>query len=103
MLDSKKLSFLSVFFLLVLGCASGTATKTEGPSVSEAQAVSAVGPKARIVVAQFVNNTGGLEAQLQRMAIQARASIPDHGAMMEFQEKMMNYKGGIDAISGKAE
>ncbi len=95
MFDSKKLSFLSVFFLLVLGCASGTATKTEGPSVSEAQAVSAVGPKARIVVAQFVNNTGGLEAQLQRMAIHARASIPDHGAMMEFQEKMMNYQGEL--------
>jgi len=95
MFDSKKLLFLSVVFLLVLGCASGTVKKTAGPSVSEAQAVSAVGPKARIVVAQFVNNTGGLESQLQRMAIQMQASMPDTNAMMGYQEKMMNYQAEL--------
>lgn len=96
MFNSKWLPiFVSVVFLLVIGCASGTAVKTEGPSVSEAQSVSAVGPKARIVVAQFVNNTGGLESQIKRMTLKMQASMPDQNALMEYQEKMMNYQGEL--------
>ena len=96
MFNSKYLTFfVGIVFLLFLGCASGTATKTEGPNVSAAQAVSAVGPKARVVVAQFVNNTGGLEAQLQRMSLKMQASMPDQNALMAYQEKMMNYQGEL--------
>lgn len=91
----KRLPFFSVIFLLVIGCASGTVQKTEGPTVSEAQSFSAVGPKARIVVAQFVNNTGGLESQLQRMAIQMQSQMPDTDSLMAYQEKMMNYQAEL--------
>ena len=95
MFDFKRLPFLSVVFFLILGCATGMVKKTDGPSVAEAQAVSALGPKARIVVAQFLNNTGGLESQLQRMALQMQASMPDTDAMMAYQEKMMNYQAEL--------
>ena len=50
----------ALFVSIFLGCASGTVKDTRGPSVSEAQAVSAVGPKARIAVA-LKNISGGPE------------------------------------------
>ncbi len=66
--------------------------KKESPAVAEVQAESAIGPKARIAVAQFVNNSGGLEAQMQRMSVQMQAQMTNLAQeQMEYQKKMIPY------------
>ena len=79
-----------------LGCASGSVKEKVGPTIQEAQAVPAVGPKARIAVAQFVNNTGGLNSQLQRMAVQMQAQMANMSQqMLEYQKKMIPYQNAL--------
>jgi curli biogenesis system outer membrane secretion channel CsgG len=90
----KQLIICSLFFILT-GCVSGTTKKTQGPSVSEAQKISAIGPKARIVVAQFVNNTAGYEAQMSRAMVQVQAAMPDMDTLMAYQGKMMEYQATL--------
>ena len=86
--------FVGLFSILAisLGCASGSVTQDEGPTVLEAQAVSATGPKARMAVAQFVNNSGSPEdrdlRERLRRAAQARE---DARRAMERQEKWFPY------------
>jgi len=93
---------LIIVLLIILGCASGGVRETESPTISEAQAVSATGPKARIAVAQFVNNTGGFEAQMQRMAAQMQAQSINLGReMIEFQKKMIPYQQALAAWQAK--
>jgi curli biogenesis system outer membrane secretion channel CsgG len=99
----KDCGLLAVF-LICFGCASGSVRETKGPTVSEAQAVSARGPKARIAVAQFVNNSGGLEAQMQRMAAQSQAlSANMTRQMMELQKKMIPYQRDLMAWQAKVQ
>ncbi len=83
------------FCFILMGCVSGTVKKTESPSVAEAQKVLAIGPKARIVVAQFVNNTAGYEAQMNRTMLQMQAAMPDTNALMAYQGKMMQYQATL--------
>ena len=78
--------------LLCWGCTTTSVKDTKGSTVSEAQAVSATGPKARIVVAQFVNNTGGWEAQMQRSSARRQAEMQNLARdSMEFQKRMIPY------------
>jgi curli biogenesis system outer membrane secretion channel CsgG len=86
--------FIGLFSVLAifLGCASGSVEQTKGPTVSDAQAVSAMGSKARIAVAQFVNNSGDpatreLRERLRRAA-QARN---DARRAMDQQKKWFPY------------
>lgn len=66
--------------------------KKKSPTVAEMQAESATGPKARIAVAQFVNNSGGFEAQIQRTSVQMQAQMANLAQQqMEYQKKMMPY------------
>ena len=90
---SKCVLVLFAVLIMCLGCASGGVVETKGPGISEARAVPATGPKARIAVAQFVNNSGGLEAQMQRMAASAQAQMANvQREMLEFQKKMIPYQ-----------
>jgi len=91
----QKPLLICTLFILLSGCVSGTAKNTQSPSVSQAQKVSALGPKARIVVAQFINNTAGLEAQMNRMVLQTQAAMPDTNALMDYQGKMMDYQAQL--------
>jgi curli biogenesis system outer membrane secretion channel CsgG len=53
-------------------------------------------PRARIAVAQFINNTGGFEAQMQRMAVQMQAQMAGIAReSMEFQKKMIPYQNAL--------
>jgi len=107
MFKRKRLPFSCVFFILFLGCASGTVKDTGGPSVSEAQAVSPVGPKARIAVARFKNLSKGPEMQV---AVGKHLQVWRGGAnavdlieyqkkqmeaMNEYYEKQMNYQAEL--------
>jgi curli biogenesis system outer membrane secretion channel CsgG len=86
--------FIGLFSILAicLGCASGSVKQKEGPTVSDAQAVSATGPKARITVAQFVNNSGGPEDRELRTRLQRAAQARnDARQAMEHQEKWFPY------------
>jgi curli biogenesis system outer membrane secretion channel CsgG len=55
----------------------------------------ATGPKARIAVGQFLNNTSGLEAQMQRIQMQMLSQMPDTDSLMAYQEKMMDYQAEL--------
>jgi len=86
--------FIGLFsiFAVCLGCASGSVKQKEGPTVSDAQAVSATGPKARIAVAQFVNNSGSPEdRQLREMLRRSDEAREDARHMMEYQKKWLPY------------
>jgi curli biogenesis system outer membrane secretion channel CsgG len=99
-----RIYVLPAIIVACFGCASGSVREIKGPSVSEAQAVSAAGPKARIAVAQFINNSGGSEAQMQRMAIQAQAQMANLSRdMMEFQKKMMPYQRDLMAWQSRVQ
>jgi curli biogenesis system outer membrane secretion channel CsgG len=79
--------------VVCFGCTTGKVVSQGGPSVSEAQGMSATGPRARIAVGQFINNTGGMETQLQRLAVQTQATMANLGRdMMEFQKQMIPYQ-----------
>ncbi len=95
MVHFPKPMFICILFILLAGCVSGSTKNTQGPSVTQAQKVSALGPKARIVVAQFINNTAGYEAQMNRVMLQAQAAMPDTNAMMAYQQKMMDYQAQL--------
>ncbi|NOX34684.1 MAG: hypothetical protein GXP56_13295 [Deltaproteobacteria bacterium] len=95
MIRFQRQLLIYFLFLVLMGCVSGTVKKTESPSVAEAQKVSATGPKARIVVAQFVNNTAGYEAQMSRAMLQVQAAMPDTNALMAYQGKMMEYQATL--------
>ena len=89
MLKSKRLPLISMFFILFLGCASGTVKDTRGPSVSEAQVVSAVGPKARIAVA-LKNISGGPEEQKKRQRyMMSKSEKFDPESMIKTQAEVM--------------
>ncbi len=82
-----------IIFLCCFGIVLSMAEeKKNPPTVAEVQAESATGPKARVAVAQFVNNSGGLEAQMQRMSVQMQAQMANLAQeQMEYQKKMMPY------------
>jgi len=89
MFGRKRLPFICVFFILFLGCASGTVKDTGGPSVSVAQAVSAVGPKARIAVA-LKNISGGFEERQKRKRyIRSKDINLDPESMIKKQAEVM--------------
>jgi curli biogenesis system outer membrane secretion channel CsgG len=81
--------------LVVSGCAAGVVNNADGPTVAEARAQLANGPKARIAVGQFLNNTSGIEAQMARMQMQALSQMPDTDAVMAYQEQVMNYNAEL--------
>jgi len=95
MLPFQKHLLTCFIVLIFMGCVSGTAKKTESPNVAEAQRILATGPKARIVVAQFVNNTAGYEAQISRAMLQMQSSMPDTNALMAYQSQMMQYQATL--------
>jgi curli biogenesis system outer membrane secretion channel CsgG len=96
---SKSRGFLGaiILFVFILGCATAGVRDAEGPTIKEAQEASPKGPKARIAVARFVNNTGGFEGQMRRQALEMQAkmantmSIMGSPEMAEYQEKLMEY------------
>jgi curli biogenesis system outer membrane secretion channel CsgG len=98
-----------LFFLLFpliavlhFGCVQATVPPAKSPTVAQAQAVPALGAKARIAVAQIVNNTGGLEAQLQRVSMETQARMVNLSRdMMEFQKKMIPYQAALMAWQSK--
>lgn len=94
----NKINFSMVIILptLLLGCASGSVRESKGPTILEAKAVPAEGPKARIAVAQFVNNSGGLDAQLQRANVQMQAQMANMAKeALEFQKLMIPYQQAL--------
>lgn len=52
---------LLAMVLLLLGCSTASVKEAKGPTISEAQAVPARGPKARIAVAQIVNQSKSMD------------------------------------------
>ena len=90
-----KKFFSLVICLLLFSCASGSVMNSGGPSVEEVRAMLATGPKARIAVGQFLNNTSGLEAQMQRIQMQMLSQMPDTNSLMAYQEKMMDYQAEL--------
>jgi curli biogenesis system outer membrane secretion channel CsgG len=92
----KKFACSTIAFLFLCGCASGGVKDTSSPTISEAQDISPTGPKARIAVAQFVNHSGGWEAQAQRMQAQIQAQNQRDARMFqEYQRHAMAYSGAL--------
>ncbi|MBI4699375.1 MAG: hypothetical protein HY758_10870 [Nitrospirae bacterium] len=91
-LSHSRFVVLLAALFFIIGCASGSVRESGSPTVSEAQSEPAKGPKARIVVAQFINNTGDSNDQMRRAAIKMQAEGQRLTRdMMEYQKKMIPY------------
>jgi curli biogenesis system outer membrane secretion channel CsgG len=106
---SKRFLSAAIVFVLLFGCATGSVKDTPSPTISEAQAPSPTGPKARIAVAQFVNNTGGWEGQMQRLQAQQQATMANLSRdsqelmqkSMEYQAALMDWQAKVDEVGRK--
>ena len=80
-----------VFFISI----SGSASAQDKSGSNDTQL-------ARIAVAQFVNNSGGLEAQMQRTAVMMQAQMANIAQQqMEYQKKLMPYMAELQAWQAK--
>ena len=77
----------------LFACVTGETVETGGPNVQQVMSYHPQGPRARIAVAQFINNSGGLESQLQRMSMANQARMANLSRdMLEFQKRMIPYQ-----------
>ena len=107
LLKSKKLAGTIALLVLLLGCATAGVRDAEGPTMKEAQEASPTGPKARIAVARFVNNTGGFEGQMRRQALEMQAQMHNAASafsspeFLEYQEQILDWAEAMEEYQAK--